>query len=197
MKDSKLYKIKNTAVLGVEKSSHLSPGRGAGAQPSGGNKINVGGASVFSLLVVLCLAVFAVISVMTAKREYLLSEKAVATASVYYELRERGDVFYKQLTNLFDSGGYAGATEAVRQFVQSENDSGADSQGLTAVNTVSVTVSEGVTVVEYYTAKDSDELTAAFEITESGVYKTKWQMSRLRTDTDGSTDTLPLWSGPA
>lgn len=204
MNGDNLSKIKNAAVRGIGKSAQQaqSAQSSGGSPPAGGSKINVGGASVFSLLIVLCLAVFAVISVMTARRENTLSEKAASAVSNYYDLEMRYDIFYKQLQTLHSTLPLDGIYDAVAAYAETD-DPDVDV-------TVSMYETDGIIAVDYTytkTGESNESVEAAFEISADGVSVTRHQIVRAdASGFDGGLNNedmplggvppgLPIWDG--
>ena len=61
--------------------------------------VNVGGASLFAVLIILCLTVFAVLTRLTAASELALAEKAALTQASYYEAEYRAVVRTAEIQN--------------------------------------------------------------------------------------------------
>jgi len=65
--------------------------------------VNVGMASLFAVLIVLCLVIFAVLSGMTAKSELALAQKAADSLSAYYAAEYRA---VEKLAGISESGSF-------------------------------------------------------------------------------------------
>ena len=61
--------------------------------------VNVGGASLFAVLIILCLTIFAVLARLTAASELSLSEKAAQAQALYYEAECRAVVRAAEIQN--------------------------------------------------------------------------------------------------
>ena len=63
------------------------------ARPHG--SVRIGPISLFTLIIILCLAVLAVLSVTTARAELSVTERQAATTTETYQLEVRGQEFLR------------------------------------------------------------------------------------------------------
>ena len=78
--------------------------------------MNVGGASLFSVLVILCLMVFAVLARLSALSERSLAEKASESIACYYDAEYRASVRLAEIKNqpeLYGAGEVITYTEEI------------------------------------------------------------------------------------
>ncbi|NCA31622.1 S4A5 electrogenic sodium bicarbonate cotransporter 4 [Adlercreutzia muris] len=80
------------------------------ARPHG--SVRIGPISLFTLIIILCLAVLAVLSVTTARAELSVTERQAATTTETYQLEVRGQEFLAAVDGSLATGG-AAALEAV------------------------------------------------------------------------------------
>lgn len=80
------------------------------ARPHG--SVRIGPISLFTLIIILCLAVLAVLSITTARAELSITERQAATTTETYQLEVQGQEFVAAVDGALASGGEA-ALEAV------------------------------------------------------------------------------------
>ena len=141
------------------------------------SRITVGGASIFTLLVVMCLGVFALITVTAATREQSLANRAASASKSYYdanfsaeELLARVQAAYNSESNL----------KKLEQWIK-ENEPGIETKYLRGSLTLRFT-------------EESDDLILHAEavVTKGKITKTVWETESKNTWT---TAPLPVWDG--
>ena len=80
------------------------------ARPHG--SVRIGPISLFTLIIILCLAVLAVLSITTARAELSITERQAATTTETYQLEVQGQEFVAAVDGALASGGET-ALEAV------------------------------------------------------------------------------------
>ena len=73
------------------------------ARPHG--SVRIGPISLFTLIIILCLAVLAVLSVTTARAELSVTERQAATTTETYQLEVRGQEFLAAVDGLAGKAG--------------------------------------------------------------------------------------------
>jgi len=65
--------------------------------------VNVGGASLFAVLIILCLTAFAVLALLTARSELALTERAAEATTAFYEAEYRAVVRVTEIETEFQN----------------------------------------------------------------------------------------------
>lgn len=82
--------------------------------------VQVGGSTILMIFTVLCLTVFAVLSLSTAKADYTLSQKAEASATAYYAADSQAEEMLVKIDKILKSA-VAEETEQAYDFFLEQN----------------------------------------------------------------------------
>lgn len=70
------------------------------AGESGRNKVNIGASSLILIFIVLCLAVFGLLSLSNAKADMVLAERNIQAVKGYYEADNKGQQWLKEVDRI-------------------------------------------------------------------------------------------------
>lgn len=146
-------------------------------------KMNIGGASIILILVVLALSIFAVLSIKVSNHEWKLANKTVESAEAYYEADSE-------------------AEEKLRQIHQVSKISGADElllelSSLEGIDTVEA-LEDGLLEVRYQVeVKEGTTLSAAVIINSDKTFDvTQWRIMQKEPEGYGiGFETENIWDG--
>lgn len=142
--------------------------------------VRIGPISLFTLVIILCLAVLGVLAVTTAQATFAAAEKQAAFTTDTYENETAAQEFVAQIDAALapvreSDGDSTAALEAVRKVLRAE------------------ATLDGSTVSATFSAESGRSLTIQLVIESDGTYEiTNWKATTEWTDT-GSGETL--WSG--
>ncbi|MBC8532017.1 hypothetical protein [Gehongia tenuis] len=77
------------------------------------NPIRISGVSLIMVLMILCLTVFAVLSLITARSEWKLAEKSVGFTKSYYEAEARSEARMAELSSVLEGQDAEGGFSAL------------------------------------------------------------------------------------
>lgn len=145
------------------------------------NGVTIGGTSVLTVLVVLCLTVFSVLALVSARADRNLSEKMSENIAAYYSAETKAAEICAKIGELYKNA--ASDADMLALFPQNIDDT-------------RITALDGEALVLSYTVKISGnrEFEAELKLASGGITRTKWQ---TRTDENGTVidDNLPVWDG--
>ena len=122
--------------------------------------VSIGGATIVMIFSVLCLTIFSVLSLITAKNDLTLSQKAAAAVTDYYDADARAVEIMDMLASTYDGEYHTPAgVEVDIQYDYS-----------TAVLSYSVPVNENLNLSVLLFARDGDMSVAVWELTDSGAW---------------------------
>ena len=122
--------------------------------------VSIGGATIVMIFSVLCLTIFSVLSLITAKNDLTLSQKAAASVSDYYKADSRAVEIMDMLAASYDGEYRApGDVEVDIQYDFS-----------TAVLSYSVPVNENLNLSVLLFAEGKDMSVILWELTDSGAW---------------------------
>lgn len=143
--------------------------------------VRIGPVSIFALIIILCLAVLAMLSITTANAGWALAQRQASFTADLYENEQEGQQFLADV-------------DAELAAVRSGNASLKQALGRLEANGVATTSGERSLVAQFRTSK-GHELRVELDVNDDGTYQiTKWLTTTVSSD---EADTLKLWSGDA
>ncbi len=179
------------------------------AKPHG--SVRIGPISLFTLIIILCLAVLAVLSVTTARAELSITERQAATTTETYELESAAQRFVAEVDRalgagdaalaavLADYGIVAGsdATPAAGETIEDDTMvAGGDASAGTTLDDTAISVEgtfDGTLLSATFSLESGRTLAAVLRINDNGTYTIEqWKTTTQWTD-DGTG--ANLWLG--
>lgn len=167
--------------------------------------VNIGSSSLLIIFLILCLAVFAILSLSSAKSDYSLSKRLAEHKTQYYEASSQAEVILDQIDATLE--------ETARTFSTSDSSSAAVSEPSSyieavtealdgaSIDGISISCSlqnEGLMISYEIPAGEKQSLTAALLVTDytnnENYYEIhRWQIHTVDTwEGDNSLDLMPI-----
>lgn len=167
--------------------------------------VRMGPISIFSLVIALCLAVMAALSVSTALATYATTQRQASSTASAYEAEVAGQQFLAQVDAALEQvrqqgGGREEALAAMQSAVDELASAGASSTVSANIRVAAEnasaqqpTLPEDADVTASFTCNDGRTLNVGLALTDSGTY----QVLQWKTTTTWTEDTAgnKLWSG--
>jgi len=144
--------------------------------PSLKNKVTVGGASVFTLLVVMCLGVFALITVTASARELALSERSKTSTQEYYDVQYNGEKILHRIKSA-----HTGTLEELGKWISSNEPE------------VTCELNGGEMTLNFFVKSGSTVLDSTIAVTrDKKVVKLVW---KTHSSDEWTTEPMSVWNG--